>query len=185
MRIHSDILTRDDFAAAARRAGVSLVQLAEHGSKTRVKAFSFYVSGSGVQGGQWGTQDYRTATWDEWGILLGHLFDVDAEAHCGKGSYLSADDYHWQTADRFRTLTPDRQHKRHKWEFKGISGEHGCKCGAGRRWDRWDYVRRDIPPSIAVHACAYRKLAGELSDGISDEAAAWAYSQILKSKVAA
>lgn len=145
MRIHSDTITHRDFINAAYTARVAVVDLSTYGSRSRDRAFKFYLSGSGITGGQWGSQDYKTATWDEWGIFLGHLFDVDPIAHTGKNSYLSAQHYHWVTGDRFRTLTPRHQHHRHRWEYRGNfdpdfrpdrSGfsEAWCSCRAIKRW---------------------------------------------------
>ncbi len=175
MRMHSDIITETDFHNAAKRAGVTIEHLSVHGSRTRARAFKFYLSGSGRNGGQWGAQDYQTATWDEWGIFLGHLFARDAFAHCGRNSYIGADDYHWQTGDRFHSLTPDEQCKRHKWESL-MPYVHECsKCNAIRRWSVQPKV---IVPSVQAKANAYRKLAGVGSEGIRDDAAAWAYEQM-------
>lgn len=181
MKIHSDILTRGDFITAARRAGVTIVDLSEHGSKTRLRAFKFYISGSGVFGGQYGNASHKTATWDEWGIALAHLFDVDPFTHTGKGGYVGAEDYHWQTGGRFKTLTADQQHLRHRWERMHVlsTGEHHedwCDCGAVRRWSRKRIT--EILPSVAMAAAIYRKRAAGDSSGISDQAAAWAYEQM-------
>lgn len=156
MRIHSDVLTRADFRDAAQRAGVGIVDLTEHGSRTRKGAFNLGLTGSSAYRTQWGPRDDQAATWDEWGIFLAHLFEVDPAAHCGKNSYLSADHYHWSTGDRFRTLTRAEQHKRHVWGIhRGLQGhgeyaENECsKCGAVTRWlmrgSRWD----DLAPLVA------------------------------------
>lgn len=149
MRIHSNTLTRQDFTDAAKRADVTLVDLTEHGSQSRARAFVFYLSGSGTQGGQWGTQNYKTATWDEWGIVFAHLFHVDPQAHCGKNGYRNAEHYHWSTDDRFRTLTPLLQHKRHNWSVvnRSITGNYmvaQCKCGAVNRWMAYGHDWEEI-----------------------------------------
>lgn len=138
MRIHSDILTGQDFTEAARLANVLVVDMTTHRSQSRKHAYSFSLSGSGRNGGQWGTQPYKTATWDEWGIVFNHLFDVDPLAHCGKWPYLSGEHFHWVTNDRFRHLTPTYQHLRHKWNRHGrnVTGTYyvsTCDCGALQR----------------------------------------------------
>lgn len=139
MRIHSDILTRQNFINAAYAAGVSVIDLSEHGSHSRLRAFTWTLSGSGRNGGQWGTQDHKAATWDEWGIFFSHLFEVDPLAHNGKWPYLSGEHFHWSTGGRFHELRPSEQHKRHKWNRQGLgaTGSYAiavCSCGALQRW---------------------------------------------------
>ncbi|WP_176561903.1 hypothetical protein [Mycolicibacterium palauense] len=130
MRIHSNVLTEQHFYEAAIAAGVTVVGVHRHGSRSRERAYDFGISGSGRSGGQWGHRDYKSATWDEWGIFLAHLFEVDQDAHTGKHGYLSADHFHWVTGDRFRYLTPDGQHKRHNW----LSGDHRGTSATGSYW---------------------------------------------------
>jgi hypothetical protein len=147
MRIHTNTLIHKDFTDAAHKAGVDIVELSEHGSQSRTKAFKFQLTGSSAFRSQWGNNGLQAATWDEWGIFLAHLFDVDPDAHTGKYSYLSSAHYHWVTGDRFRTLTPSQQHKRHKWQYMPLlPGDFNdantrsfyavaqCNCGATQRW---------------------------------------------------
>jgi hypothetical protein len=140
MRIHSDLLSVQDFADAARRAGVTVVgNLGIHRSQSRTQAFTFTLSGNGRNGGQWGNQPHKTATWDEWGIVFAHLFDVDPLAHTGKWPYQSGEHFDWATGGRFRTLTPASQHLRHKWNRAlgpSLTGSYyvsECDCGAIQR----------------------------------------------------
>jgi hypothetical protein len=144
MRIH----TAADSAAmyeAARFAGVSLA-MTRHGSRTHSHAFNVTLEGSSNRrpnpgSGQGGDPDARAATWEEWGMFLARVFAADPAARTtGGGGYDGADDYHWQTGDRFRTLTPNGQHKRHAWQV-GTPGEQRCECGAVRRWNVAGYVR--------------------------------------------
>lgn len=138
MRIHSDVLTESDVYSAAQFAGVRVVDLDVKGSQSRGKAFNFTLSGSGAHRSQWASSDHQAATWDEWGIVLNRLFVVDPLAHTGKNGYLSAEHFHWMTADRYRTLTPDDQHRRHNWLSGDTNGRSvgnayrvfSCKCGA-------------------------------------------------------
>lgn len=141
MRIHSDTLTRQDFTEAAKAAGASIVwiEFKEHGSRSRARAFTFHLAGSSSYRGGWaGNNGYNAATWDEWGIVFNHLFDVDALAHTGKWPYSSGEHFHWVTGGRFRNLTPSQQHARHKWNPLGaVTGSYAvaeCKCGATQRW---------------------------------------------------
>jgi hypothetical protein len=151
MKIHSDVLTEDDYHHAAKRAGVLIVKFAPLGSKTRKSAFDVALSGRGVRGGMYGNLGYKTALWDEWGIVLGHLFRVDPNAKIN-GVYESGEHFAWATGHRFDTLTPDQVHLRHNW----LSGDRGgpsitgsyyfrsCQCGAvhrfmahGRKFSEW------------------------------------------------
>jgi hypothetical protein len=154
MIIHSNTLVWADFRLAALRAGdnVTVVEKKLRGSRSRARAFEFSFAGNGRHGGQWGTQDYKVATWDEWGMALAHLFSVDPQAFTrGMVNYESANHFHWTTGDRFRCLTPPYQHLRHKWGM-GIAGETGdfrvlyCDCGAERRW----VSRRSTPRPISI-----------------------------------
>lgn len=124
MRIHSDILNRGDVSDAAQAAGiVTFVRLSTVGSRSRARAFDVILSGTSSHRTQWhGGAGERAATWDEWGMFLGRLFELDPDAHCGKNSYQSAAHYHWMTGDRFRSLTPPYQHKRHRWEPTPVVG---------------------------------------------------------------
>lgn len=137
MRIHSDRITPADLFTAASIAGVRIDDFSIHGSRTRATALRFYVFGSSYHRPNQrdhGPDDYA-ATWDEWGILLGHLFSVDPEAHTGRYGYRSAEDFHNKTGHRFVPgfTTPATQHKRHRWE-PTYAHESYCECGAVMRW---------------------------------------------------
>lgn len=143
MRIHTNVLTDQHFVDAAKRAGVTLVACDRKGSKSRTHAFEFALSGHGVYGGQWGSQGYKTATWDEWGMVLADLFTADPMAHTGANGYQCADHFHWCTDARFTALTPAFQHLRHRWSDYPFTGaqvhaqgyqECWCDCGAAQRW---------------------------------------------------
>lgn len=154
MRIHTDKLSAlDIYAAANFDVGVTVVDLSEHGSRTRARAINFYLNGTGRSGGQWG--NYRgtgqAATWDEWGLVIGHLYARDPAAHFGRYSYRSADDFHDKTGYRFVPgfITPDMQHRRHKWQPTGDYSAY-CECGAYQRWP--NSVPGPIEPSAAAAA---------------------------------
>ena len=138
MRIHSDILTPADLFTAASIAGVRIDDWSIHGSKTRRTALRFYVFGSSSyrpNQRSYGPGDYA-ATWDEWGVLLGHLFAVDPDAHTGRYGYLSANDFHYKTGHRFVPgfITRDMMHRRHRWTIH-LGYENQCECGAVVRWE--------------------------------------------------
>lgn len=146
MRIHT-YLCKGMIEAAALKAGVGFERLTLHGSKSRTHAFDVLLSGNGVTGGAWGNSGtngaaaYKSATWDEWGIFLGYVFDADPTATAA--TYHDADDFHWQTGHRFHGLAPADQHIRHRWTYTNGPGHH-CKCGAARRFDHVaDYSARE------------------------------------------
>jgi hypothetical protein len=138
MRIHTSAAYGAIYAAA-REARV-IVRATEHGSRTHARAFEVQLSdGAGNawrNSGQYGaaTWDGNAATWDEWGIFLAHLYGADPGARVGgslkRPIYADADDFHRVTCDRYRTLTPALQHKRHKWERVYGAHRQTCKCGA-------------------------------------------------------
>lgn len=140
MRIHTSLNTASLYRAADLANVTFGKSLAEHGSRTHVRAFEVQLSGNGITGGQWGNSGkdgaapYKAATWDEWGIFLGAVFRWDESA---KATYYDdAADFHYQTGDRFLTLKVADQHLRHKWGWrKSITGESFdyCDCGAERR----------------------------------------------------
>jgi len=130
MRIHSDKIETADVRNALPK-GVMIAALSRHKSRTR---------DHGIEIRLYGTSSYRTqdgsgqaATWDEWGILLAVLFELDPKMVAA--GYPSADEYHWITGDRFRTLRVEDQHRRHSWEYTGKAATgsyvvHTCTCGA-------------------------------------------------------
>lgn len=152
MRIHTnnpgavDAATR---AAVAGLPGVALVSLEPRGSRSRASALELALSGSGRMGGQWGGGGYKSATWDEWGAVLGAAFAVDAEtcrtrgdiyaAGMTAGHYESLEHFRWSTAGRYDEGMPDDAHAVHRWHFVGdaVTGAyfiHACKgCTAVRR----------------------------------------------------
>lgn len=139
MRIHSSVLQEQHFRDAAKRAGVSIIKCDVKGSRSRAHAYDVALSGRGVNGGMYGNLGYPTATWDEWGMMLNHLFDVDPEAIVRR-IYDSAEHFHWATGNRFTTLTPEYGEYRHRWERHGLASTRTyatmtCKrCDAINRW---------------------------------------------------
>jgi hypothetical protein len=139
MKLHSDKLTYRDFLDAAALARVNIVDFEILGSRSRAKGFKFSLEGSSPYRRNF-SNDGPAATWDEWGIFLAHLFSVDCQSHCGARGYRDEEHFHWCTGNRFRTLTPQLQHKRHKWEYQGsaCTGSYSvaeCQCGALQRWE--------------------------------------------------
>ena len=151
MRIHTDSLTEKDIYAAADRAGESVrVEMTQHGSRKRDRAFNVTLSGTssrkrntgnyGTAGedSYWGPDRSHAATWDEWGMFLAELFRRDADAIV-PGAYESAEHFRWATGAHYDVLTPDTQHRNHSWRPEGtnVTGSYRverCRtCDAIRR----------------------------------------------------
>lgn len=140
MRIHTDNITWRDLMDAARKAGREVRATAsEHGSRSRVLAWEVSLTGTsgrrpntGRYGSPVGEDDgTRAATWDEWGMLLAHLFEVDPDATAGP--YDGVSDFDYKTGGRYDALTPEDQHRNHRWNFLA-AGAQACDCGAVRRF---------------------------------------------------
>lgn len=144
MMIHTNVLTRDEITAAARRAGVGFERLEQRGSRRRARKFDVILEGSGQTGGAWGNSgtygaaQYAAATWDEWGIFLAALFTVDPEVYTD--AYDGAEHFRWSTGARYDALDVAAQCKRHRWDYTGAAATgayavHQCrKCDAIRRF---------------------------------------------------
>lgn len=103
MRIHSDILTREDLHQAlfATRGVAVYSDVMSHGSRKRARAFEVrlwvFDGGKGTanpyrpQSGEY--SDVYAATYAQWGDFLAHLFFVDPNAiaghYKGRDSFLS------------------------------------------------------------------------------------------------
>jgi hypothetical protein len=141
MKIHSDTLTEPALHHAAVRAGSGVeVTYAKKGSRSKDHAFDLSLTGTSSRrpnSGRYGAGDDYAATWDEWGMFLNHLYELDPEMECPY--YKDRDDFNFQTGSRFLTLTPEQQCKNHKWEYQGTAATgayyfYECrKCEAIRR----------------------------------------------------
>lgn len=154
MRIHTNRLTAGDIYAAANfAAGAHVEYVREHGSRTRVRAYDFYVTGNSPFRPAFGKETIGeyAATWDQWGLLLGHLFSIDPDAHTGRTGYRSSADFHYKTGHRFVPgfIRPDQTHRRHKWQ-PNYDSTAMCDCGAMMRWDAMN--REPIPRRIPTAA---------------------------------
>lgn len=144
MRVHTK-LTMEQLRKIELPSGVYWRNLREYGSRSHDRAFNIYLTGTSSRRpntGQYGAgdgDDYA-ATWDEWGVALGKIFELDADARCPY--YADAADYHWQTGDRFHPdALPAELCRQHRWEpgqaLGARASESKCKtCGAVKRW-RW------------------------------------------------
>lgn len=139
MRFHTS-LDEIDIRSVELPPGVTWHHVREYGSRSRLRAFEIVLEGTSCYGGQWGDRDYRAGTWDEWGVVLGRLFELDPNARVAK-VYEGAEHYHEVTGDRFRPdRLPERLCPRHKWncvdyDRRTHEGVSECpKCGALKRW---------------------------------------------------
>lgn len=121
MRIHSDIITTDDIAKAAVKADMYLETFGKGGSRSRKNAFTVLASGNSTRNAM--SNEFKAATWDQWGVFLGILFDIDPDMHTGKNSYADKYDFDFKTCDRFINETA-----RNKIDVKSSHGH------------RWDYL---------------------------------------------
>lgn len=112
MKIHTDTLTVSDVHTAARVARVDL-ELSEHGSRSRDHAFAVHLQGESRRRPNRQVDSGYAATWDQWGVFLSVLFDLDGAGHtfgpsapmfagdAGSPVYADRDDFHRKTGDRF------------------------------------------------------------------------------------
>jgi hypothetical protein len=150
MRIHTNATPEQIRAAINSVPTVYTERLTEHRSNTHARAFELNLSGSGRHGGQYGNRDAKSATWDEWGVVMAGIFAADPTTRMGGSQrnpvYANADDFHWQTGGRFADGMPNTMHVQHKWEFQGWSatrsysvatckGGKGHPCSAVKRWE--------------------------------------------------
>lgn len=139
MRIHSDALTPSDFSEAAKVASCQVITVTRHQSTARAYAFDFILTGHGRHGGAYGGLDYTVGSWDDYGIALAELFRRDPRAIVGtpgRPTYDGADDFHAETAHRFRTLTPEQAHHAHRRDYRAGHRDDQYVTLGGRRLTR-------------------------------------------------
>src|SRR5690606_16400637 len=106
MRIHTSTLTESDIYAAARAARATVESLSQHRSRTHDHAFEVKLTGNSRRrpnGGSYGAdRDAYAATWDQWGVFLGLLFDTDATMRTTYDK--SKGDFGYRTDWRFSEL---------------------------------------------------------------------------------
>jgi len=118
MKIHSDILTpRTIFESVPSRCFLATfdhdgqwVDIAEAGSRKRSRAYVVRLSGSSRYAMASGhlMENYKSATWDEWGNFIAAMFRIDPSAIIG--DYKGVDDFIAQTQaerDRCAQFRPD------------------------------------------------------------------------------
>ena len=167
MRIHTETLTAKDIYNAARAAGATVETSSLHGSRTHDHAFEVKLTGNsrrrpnrgsyGVDrdayafevkltgnsrrrpnGGSYGAdRDAYAATWDQWGVFLGLLFDQDTTMRTPY--YASGGDFDYRTDGRFSGLDPENitipLNHDHTFRYQGVPREQGCtKCDTIQRY---------------------------------------------------
>jgi hypothetical protein len=136
MRIHLSALSHVDVNAALALSQTYAEKWEWHGSRRRPHALEITLRGNSKRRPNYGTgprtDDGYAATWDQWGVFLAKLFEVDPTITCDY--YADADEFHTRTAGRFEDLSviPPLDHD-HAWKFVGVR-TYACKCGATRTW---------------------------------------------------
>lgn len=151
MRIHSDILTEQQIrGAVAEVPGVGIARLTVHGSRNRKRAFEVILSGHSKHGGQYGGLDFRTASWDDWGMVLARLYMLDRELTIPR-AYVDLEHFREVTVDRFLAESsvndcwvlvvddPDPIHHHHRWLY---SNPRYSYCKGSRNIDCTARLRR-------------------------------------------
>lgn len=161
MRLHTNTLeTWDAYAAAYGSHSLSAlmrptagglpgvgIEATARGSRSHTRSLDVYLTGTSTRRPNGRDADDYAATWDEWGMFLARLFAADPTMVAGtvaRPIYANAEHFRWVTGGRYDTLTPDAQHRNHRWEFSGRSAAgaymvHECSggpapCGAIRRF---------------------------------------------------
>jgi hypothetical protein len=131
MKLHSDKITSADIYAAARRAGVSVNELTEHGSRSHGKAYSVYLEGSSSR--QSNQRDHKAATWDEWGMVMADLYRIDPDAMWGsvRWGYTDEADFHLKTQNRFTNGMP--YDYKHSMPLSDVAFHYCTGCTARTR----------------------------------------------------
>lgn len=100
MRLHSDTITRADiFAALPDDVTATVVT---HGSRKRAQAFEVSLEGLGARhtrkknSGQYGAGVEYAASWDDWGIWLAALYEIDPQLNATY--YQDREDFYARTA---------------------------------------------------------------------------------------
>lgn len=131
MRIHTDSLTPRNVHETLMGLPGVYAEVAEHGSRSKHHALEVRLTG---------TSPYRTmdgedqaATWDEWGVVMRRLFNLDPDMVIGNNSknFETRAGFELRTGDRFDdALVPADTHPRHRWESVAPYRFECSKCSA-------------------------------------------------------
>lgn len=123
MRIHSDTIPRGSLSGLiADLPGVYIDHFSEHGSRKRARGIEVRLVGNSPYLNM--AKTGKAATWDEWGVFMARIFNLDPFAIIGGETEA---DFNLRTNYRFEADgLPGDTHARHNW------GERGqcTKCSA-------------------------------------------------------
>ena len=85
MRIHTDLITERDIHVATNAAGMRNVfaDVTQRGSRSRERSFDVKLTGNSTRKtnpGWANGEREQAATWDEWGMFIHALYEIDPEA---------------------------------------------------------------------------------------------------------
>lgn len=139
MRIHTN--DADTVQAAIRDAAASMrgvdAEISAHGSRKRRTGLELSLTGTGRAGGQYGNGSGKSATWDEWGAVLGAVFAADPDAIAGP--YDGGEHFGWSTGHAYGGGLPEDAHHQHRWDSQGrsVTGSYFVsRCGRCSRIQR-------------------------------------------------
>lgn len=130
MRLHTNTITESDVHQAVENLLGVYATVTRHGSRSHDHALEIRLEGNGylTNTGNGGAGATEGATWDEWGVMIARLYEIDPDALWGSAKYpVYRDVYHFheRTYDRFASgQMPENTHKRHKWDW----GQYGARC---------------------------------------------------------
>lgn len=138
MMIHTNTLTYSDIASAASTADVILERCSQEGSRSHSHKWNVILSGNSTRTANFG-HDHKSATWDQWGVFLGILFDKDDSVSAGgKNVYPDSQTFHDKTFNRFSEYNRENidvtSSHSHNWDYSGTPYQSVCNCGAAVRW---------------------------------------------------
>ena len=139
MRFHTDKITYADLYKAAKLADVYIETATLHRSKKREHAFEISLRGNSRRRPNFYNGDGQyAATWDQWGVFMGYLFDIDKEMILGRGE--DYERFTFRTVGRFDLWwdepIPFPLDHDHVFRYDGRPRMQACKkCGAIQRWD--------------------------------------------------
>ena len=149
MRLHTNVIDYLHLLAAASVSEVGMDTYTEHRSTIRTRAFEIHLVGTEAHhsarrpnSGRYGHdgREVYAATWDQWGVFLRHLFEIDPTMVCGSPTrpvYGSLTAFTLATDGRFRVnaggaaMFPRDEHGDHHWQPGSDLRTRECsKCSA-------------------------------------------------------
>lgn len=134
MRLHTNVISFADLYRAESVSEVRMETFTKHGSTVRSHAFEIHLVGTDrhhssrrPNSGRYGSNgnEVYAATWDQWGVFLRHLFEIDPQMIAGSPSrptYANLSDFNLKTDYRFKVnaggaaMWPRDEHGDHRWQ---------------------------------------------------------------------